>query len=132
MKLLIQILFLILISSSKTSIAATKWDLYSTGGFSEKIIYYTPIIDPKPKVVTKSPYSLKFPNLENNVGFKFEYYCKQKRFVARIMGYTTSNGKLYTKQYRALKIQNESGAEFGLGLLPDGFTPVKFKSRIDE
>ena len=131
MKLLIQILFLTLISSSKTSIAATKWDLYSTGGFSEKIIYYTPIIDPKPKVVTKSPYSLKFPKLENNVGFKFEYYCKQKRFVARIMGYTTSNGKLYTKQYRALKIQNESGAEFGLGLLPDGFTPVKFKSRID-
>lgn len=128
MKLLIQILFLILISSSKTSIAATKWDLYSTGGFSEKIIYYTPIIDPKPKVVINS--SSHLPQI--NVGFKFEYYCKQKRFVARIMGYTTSNGKFYTKQYKALKIQNQPGAELSLALVPDGgFSPVKFKSRID-
>lgn len=132
MKLLIQILFLILISSSKTSIAATKWDLYSTGGFSEKIIYYTPIIDPKPKVVTKSPYSLKFPNLENNVGFKFEYYCKQKRFVARIIRYYTVNGKFISTNSREFIIRNESGFEgVGLGLVPDGFTSFKFKSRID-
>jgi len=126
MKLLIQILFLILISSSKTSIAATKWDLYSSGGFSEKIIYYTPIIDPKPKV-DKSINTLK-----HNVGFKFEYYCKQKRFVARIMMYNTVNGKFISRNSRELIIRNETGFEgLGLGLVPDGFTNFKFKSRID-
>jgi len=130
------VIILILITFFKSSFAATKWDLYSSGGFSEKIIYYTPIIDPKPKVVKKrgSFNSLILQGQQHNIGFQFEYHCKEKRFLSRIIGYATINDKFYTKQYKALKIQNEFGFE-GLGLkrYPDGgFTPVKFKSRIDE
>jgi hypothetical protein len=119
-------IFLVLITFSKVSFAATKWNLYSTGGFSEKIIYYTPIIDPKPKV------EQSISNLKRNVGFKFEYHCKQKRFVARIMMYNTVNGKFISRNSRELNIVNEPGFEgLGLSLVPDGFTNFKFKSRID-
>ena len=128
------VLFLILITFSKVSFAATKWNLYSTGGFSEKIIYYTPIIDPKPKVVAKNnikTYDV-LPSQEHNLGFKFQYHCKQKRFVARVTGYTTVNGKFYSAQYRALNIQNDNSFEgLGLSQLKDGMNFVKFKSRID-
>jgi len=122
------VIILILITFSKSSFAATKWDLYSTGGFSEKIIYYTPIIDPKPKVVTNSKYLL----VQHNVGFKFEYHCAFKRFVAKIMMYNTVNGKFISRNSRELIIRNEPGFEgLGLRLVPDGFTAFKFKSRID-
>src|SRR5210317_1464579 len=101
------VIILILITFSKSSFAATKWDLYSTGGFSEKIIYYTPIIDPKPKVVTNSKYLL----VQHNVGFKFEYHCAFKRFVAKIMMYNTVNGKFISRNSRELIIRNEPGFE---------------------